>query len=74
MVDVGNKLIGRFADCLAGELGSDRALATPAPAPAGAVPASDEGGVSAQSQAAAATGLAESEAGGDPDSAAATCR
>ncbi len=55
MSDVGNKLLGRFADCLAGELGSDPALATPAPAPAGAAPASAsaESGVPAQSQAAA---------------------
>jgi len=63
MSDVGNKLLGRFADCLAGELGSDR-MATPAPAPADAVPASAESGVSAQGQADAASG--------NPDSAAAT--
>jgi uncharacterized protein len=52
MSDVGNKLIGRFADCLAGELGSD-AMAAPAPAPADAPPASAEAGVSAESQVAA---------------------
>ncbi len=35
MVEVGNKLLGRFADCLAGELGSGSAGATtPSPAPA----------------------------------------
>jgi carbon monoxide dehydrogenase subunit G len=67
MSDVGNKLLGRFADCLAGELGSGE-LATPAPAPADAVPASAESGVPAESQAEAA---AESAAT-DPDSAAAT--
>jgi carbon monoxide dehydrogenase subunit G len=44
MVDVGNKLLGRFADCLAKELGSD-SRATPAAAPAGAVPAAPEAGV-----------------------------
>jgi carbon monoxide dehydrogenase subunit G len=34
MAEVGNKLLGRFADCLAGELGSDPAVvAQPAPAP-----------------------------------------
>jgi carbon monoxide dehydrogenase subunit G len=47
MVEVGNKLLGRFADCLAGELGSDPtvaaeasaaepAVAQPAPAPVAA--------------------------------------
>ena len=35
MSDVGNKLLGRFADCLAGEL-AGKSMATPAPAPAGA--------------------------------------
>jgi carbon monoxide dehydrogenase subunit G len=63
MSDVGNKLLGRFADCLAGEL-AGTSMAKPAPAPKGAEPASAESGVSAQSQA---------EAGSDnPDSAAAT--
>jgi uncharacterized protein len=51
MADVGGKLLDRFADCLAGELGSDP---TPAAAPAGAEPASAESGVPADSQAAAA--------------------
>jgi len=55
MVDVGNKLIGRFADCLAAELGSSP-LAAPAPAPAGAVPASVAAGVPADTQAAADIG------------------
>jgi carbon monoxide dehydrogenase subunit G len=63
MSDVGNKLLGRFADCLAGELAGN-SMAKPAPAPAGAVPASAESGVSAQSQADAASA--------NPDSAAAT--
>jgi uncharacterized protein len=63
MSDVGNKLLGQFADCLAGELGGN-SMAKPAPAPAAAVPASAESGVSAQSQADAASG--------NPDSAAAT--
>jgi carbon monoxide dehydrogenase subunit G len=54
MSDVGNKLLGRFADCLAGELGSDPALAAPAPAPADAPPASAEAGLPADSQVAAA--------------------
>jgi len=63
MNDVGNKLLGRFADCLAGELGGT-SMATPAPAPAGAEPASAESGVPAQSQAEAASA--------NPDSASAT--
>jgi uncharacterized protein len=63
MSDVGNKLLGRFADCLAGELGGN-SMATPAPAPADAVPASAESGVPAQSQAEVASA--------NPDSAAAT--
>jgi carbon monoxide dehydrogenase subunit G len=63
MSDVGNKLLGRFADCLAGELGGG-SMATPAPAPADAVPASAESGVPAQSQAEVASA--------NPDSAAAT--
>jgi uncharacterized protein len=57
MVDVGNKLLNRFADCLAGELGSD-SVAAPAPAPAGAPPASEEAGVPAESQAASVNGSA----------------
>jgi carbon monoxide dehydrogenase subunit G len=57
MVDVGNKLLNRFADCLAKELGSD-AVAAPAPAPAGALPASEQAGVAADSQAASANGSA----------------
>jgi carbon monoxide dehydrogenase subunit G len=77
MADVGGKLLDRFADCLAGELGSD-SMATPAPAPPGAQPASTEAGVPADSQAAAstATGTAAGEssapAASDSDSAAAT--
>jgi carbon monoxide dehydrogenase subunit G len=63
MSDVGNKLLGRFADCLAGELAGD-SMAKPAPAAADAVPASAESGVSAQSQTEAASG--------NPDSASAT--
>ena len=63
MNDVGNKLLGQFADCLAGELGGT-SMATPAPAPAGAEPASAESGVPAQSQAEAASA--------NPDSASAT--
>jgi uncharacterized protein len=63
MSDVGNKLLGQFADCLAGEL-SGNSMAKPAPAPAAAVPASTESGVSAQSQADAASS--------NPDSASAT--
>ena len=55
MNDVGNKLLGQFADCLAGELGGTP-KAAPAPAPAGAEPASTESGVPAQSQAEAAAG------------------
>jgi uncharacterized protein len=43
MVDVGNKLIGQFADCLAGKLaagaGAETAPAAPAKAPAKAAPA-----------------------------------
>ena len=63
MSDVGNKLLGRFADCLAGELAGN-SMATPAPAPADAVPASAESGVPAQSQVEAASA--------NPDSASAT--
>jgi len=63
MSDVGNKLLGRFADCLAGELAGN-SMATPAPAPADAVPASAKSGVSAQSQA--------DSASSNPDSASAT--
>ncbi len=63
MSDVGNKLLGRFADCLAGEL-AGKSMAKPAAAPADAVPASAESGVSAQSQA--------DSVSGNPDSAAAT--
>ena len=63
MNDVGNKLLGRFADCLAGKLGGT-SMAAPAPAPAGAEPASAESGVPAQSQADAASA--------NPDSASAT--
>jgi len=63
MNDVGNKLLGRFADCLAGELGGT-SMAAPAPAPAGAEAASAESGVPAQSQADAASA--------NPDSASAT--
>ena len=63
MNDVGNKLLGRFADCLAGELGGT-SMAAPEPAPAGAEPASAESGVPAQSQAEAASA--------NPDSASAT--
>jgi carbon monoxide dehydrogenase subunit G len=57
MVDVGNKLLNRFADCLAKELGSD-SVAAPAPAPEGAPPASEQAGVTADSQAASANGSA----------------
>jgi carbon monoxide dehydrogenase subunit G len=59
MSDVGNKLLGQFADCLAGEL-SGKSMAKPAPAPAGAVPASAESGVSAQSQTEAASSNTDS--------------
>ena len=54
MLDVGNKLIGQFADCLAGKLGggTDEPVATSSPALAAAVPATDE---SANGSAAAAT-------------------
>lgn len=77
MSDVGNKLLGRFADCLAGEL-AGTSMATPAPAPAAAEPASAGSGVSAQSQAdaavaGAAVGSAPADsASGNPDSATAT--
>lgn len=56
MNDVGAKLLGRFADCLAAELGSDRSLATPAPPPADAPPASAAAGVPAGGQAEADLG------------------
>ena len=35
MVEVGNKLLGRFADCLEGELGSTEQAAATVPAPSG---------------------------------------
>ena len=41
MVEVGNKLLGRFADCLAGELGSGAQGAATVPAPQAAAAASD---------------------------------
>ncbi|HST65312.1 MAG TPA: SRPBCC family protein [Mycobacteriales bacterium] len=56
MVDVGNKLLNRFADCLAKELGSG--ADTPAAAPAGAAPASEQAGLDAESQAASVNGSA----------------
>ena len=59
MSDVGNKLLGRFADCLAGELAG-----TSTAAPAAAQPASAQSGGPAQSQ--------TDSAAGNPDSAAAT--
>jgi uncharacterized protein len=71
MNDVGGKLLGRFAECLAGELGTDRALATPAAAPAGAVPASTESGVSAQSQADAEPAADNADSAAAADAAAA---
>ena len=54
MLDVGNKLIGQFADCLAGKLGGgpDEPVATSSTALAAAVPTNDE---SANGSAAAAT-------------------
>ena len=58
MNDVGAKLLRRFADCLAAELGSDRSLAAPAPAPADAPPASAAAGVPADSQVGADLGSA----------------
>lgn len=65
MVDVGNKLIGRFADCLAGQLSGDQPVAAPAPAPAGAVPASQEAAASVT----AGTAPADEGAGDPPDAA-----
>jgi carbon monoxide dehydrogenase subunit G len=65
MNDVGTKLLGRFADCLARELGSDPAA--PAAAPAGTPAASQQAGVPADAQAAAAgNGQAGGEATADP--------
>ncbi len=58
MNDVGNKLIGRFADCLAGQLAGDEPVGAPAAAPAGAVPASAE---------VAGSAPAEDGAGDTPD-------
>ena len=49
MNDVGGKLLGRFADCLAGQLAGGTQDA-PAAAPADAAPASAQAGVPAQSQ------------------------
>ena len=43
MVDVGNKLIGQFADCLAGKLIGDAASFSPPPPPEHAPPAGDTG-------------------------------
>jgi carbon monoxide dehydrogenase subunit G len=77
MNDVGNKLLGRFADCLAGEIAGTSTAATPAPSAAGAQPASTGSGGSAQSQVetagSGAPASAKVDAGaGNPDSAAAT--
>jgi len=55
MNDVGTKLLGRFAQCLAAELGSQPSLAAPAPAPAGAPPASAAAGAPSDGQAAIST-------------------
>src|SRR5829696_2425587 len=55
MNDVGTKLLGRFAECLAAELGSQPSLAAPAPAPAGAPPASAAAGAPSDGQAAIST-------------------
>lgn len=44
MVEVGNKILGRFADCLAGELGSDSSTAGVSP---GAESAAAAGGIAA---------------------------
>jgi len=55
MNDVGAKLLGRFADCLAAQLATDPPAA-PAPAPAGAPPASEVLGAPADAQVAAAAG------------------
>ena len=49
MNDVGGKLLGRFADCLAGQLAGGT-QDVPAAAPADAAPASAQAGVPAQSQ------------------------
>jgi uncharacterized protein len=69
MNDVGNKLLGRFADCLAGELGGT-SMATPAPAPAGAEPASAESGVPGQSQTEAASANPDSASASESSAAA----
>src|SRR6185369_10527746 len=55
MNDVGNKLLGRFADCLAGELGGT-SMAAPAPAPAGAEAASANPDSASATESSAAAG------------------
>ena len=65
MNDVGTKLLGRFADCLAAQLAEDRPAA-PAPAPDGALPASAAAGVPADSQVAADPGSTPLTGPGDP--------
>ena len=74
MVDVGNKLIGQFADCLAGKLGeSDAPVDAGADAPAAAendaVPAPTDGAAAGDPVAAVADpGAAEEGASGTSDS------
>jgi carbon monoxide dehydrogenase subunit G len=75
MVEVGNKLLGRFADCLAGELGSGQ-VGAPAPVPApspevasgpssdgsAAAPAGQQAPAAAAAVAAATTGTSTRQA------------
>jgi len=63
MVDVGNKLIGQFADCLAGQLGGD------APAPAKKAPAKKAATKTAPAAAAKKASAETAAAGQEPDEA-----
>ncbi len=69
MVEVGNKLLGRFADCLAGELGGGDQGAAPVPAPSPKPAAGPSGGAKSgaagpgEQAAAASSDLAASTAG-----------
>lgn len=64
MADVGNKLIGQFADCLAGKLSEDSSDAAGA-APAGSADATDEAGRHALRESAGTAGTASAAPSGD---------
>ncbi|MHA3702895.1 SRPBCC family protein [Jatrophihabitans sp. YIM 134969] len=69
MVDVGNKLIGQFADCLAGKLSADEVPAEPAPAPEQAGPAETSAPVAESTSTATSTATAGAAAAPTPTAA-----